>query len=238
MMYDLYYWSTPNGLKPVLFLEEAGLEYQIKEINIGKGDQFEPEFLKISPNNRIPALVDHKPADGGEKVSVFESGAILLYLAEKHKMFLPEDVRKRTVVYEWLMWQMGGIGPMLGQAHHFIAYAPEQIPYAIDRYANEATRLYNILNRRLADRDFVCDEYSIADMAIYPWTRSMDRQNQNPDDFPNVLAWQKRIADRPAVTKAIQDYEAQRASRLSSAQDEDAKKVLFGQTDTKAPDKE
>ncbi len=234
-MIDLYYWTTPNGQKVLIYLIEAGLEYKIKPIHIGRGDQFEPEFLRISPNNRIPAIVDHAPADGGEPVSVFESGAILLYLGEKLGQFLPASGRGRIEVFEWLMWQMGGLGPMLGQNHHFRAFCDDQIPYAIDRYTKEATRLYNVLNRRLAGRDWICDQYSIADMACYPWTTSYERQGQDMEDFPQVKAWQERMAHRPAVAQAYEIMERMRADTVSLADDEQAKKMLYGQTDTRPP---
>jgi GST-like protein len=201
-MIDLYYWTTPNGHKITLFLEEAGVPYRLHGINIGKGEQFRPEFLKISPNNKIPAIVDHEPAGGGEAVSIFESGAILLYLAEKTKKFLPTDVRGRTLVLEWLFWQVGGLGPMLGQNHHFSQYAPEKIPYAIDRYAKETHRLYGVLDQQLEKKDFIADEYSIADMAAYPWIVPYERQGQKLEDFPNVKTWFQRMADRPAVKAA------------------------------------
>ncbi|EJL02066.1 MULTISPECIES: glutathione binding-like protein [Pseudomonas] len=202
-MIDLYYWTTPNGHKISLFLEEAGLPYKVHPINIGQGEQFKPEFLKIAPNNRIPAIVDHEPADGGEPISLFESGAILLYLAEKTGQFLPKDLRGRQEVLQWLFWQMGGLGPMAGQNHHFSQFAPEKIPYAIKRYVDETARLYGVLDRRLADRDFVAgSEYSIADMAIYPWTVSHKWQSQRLEDFPNVQRWFNRIKERPATVKA------------------------------------
>jgi len=201
-MIDLYYWTTPNGHKITLFLEETGLPYTIKPINIGKNEQFAPDFLKISPNNRIPAIVDHQPADGGAPISVFESGAILLYLAEKTGKFIPQDPRKRIQVLEWLFWQMGGLGPMLGQNHHFGTFAPEKIPYAIDRYVKETARLYGVLDKRLEGREFIVDEYSIADMAAFPWIASYQRQQMNLDDFPNVARWFDTIAARPATAKA------------------------------------
>ena len=171
-MIDLHYWPTPNGHKITLFLEEAGLPYTILPVNIGKGEQFRPDFLKIAPNNRMPAIVDHEPAGGGEPISVFESGAILLYLADKTGRFLPKDLRGRTTALEWLFWQMGGLGPMAGQNHHFSVYAPEKIPYAIDRYVKETNRLYGVLDRQLAGRDFIAGDYTIADMASYPLERS------------------------------------------------------------------
>ena len=231
-MIDLYYWPTPNGHKITMFLEEAGLDYEIKPIDIGRGAQFEPDFLKIAPNNRMPAIVDHEPADGGAPISVFESGAILQYLAEKTGQFLPSDLRGRTEVMQWLFWQMGGLGPMLGQNHHFKVYAPEPLPYAIERYVKETTRLYNVLNRRLADRDFVAGAYSIADMACYPWIVPYERQGQNLDDFPQLKRWFEAVRARPATVRA---YEKGELYRTRETVDEEAKKILFGQTDTAAP---
>jgi len=231
-MIDLYYWPTPNGHKITMFLEEAGLPYEIKPIDIGRGAQFEPDFLEIAPNNRMPAIVDHEPADGGKPISVFESGAILQYLAEKTGQFLPADLRGRTEVMQWLFWQMGGLGPMLGQNHHFKVYAPEPLPYAIDRYVNETTRLYNVLNRRLADRDFVAGAYSIADMACYPWIVPYERQGQNLDDFQHLKRWFEAVRVRPATVRA---YEKGELYRTRETVDEEAKKILFGQTDTAAP---
>ncbi|MBS4079787.1 MULTISPECIES: glutathione binding-like protein [Pseudomonas] len=202
-MIDLYYWTTPNGHKISLFLEEAGLPYKVHPINISQGEQFQPHFLKISPNNRIPAIVDHQPVDGGEPLSVFESGAILLYLAEKTGQFLPKDLRGRQTALQWLFWQMGGLGPMAGQNHHFSQFAPEKIPYAIKRYIDETARLYGVLNKQLADNEFVAgSEYSIADMAIYPWIVSHKWQSQNLEDFPHVQRWFNHIKDRPATVKA------------------------------------
>lgn len=188
-MIDLYYWTTPNGHKITIFLEESGLPYRIRPVNISKGEQFEPGFLSISPNNRMPAIVDDEPADGGPPLSVFESGAILVYLAEKCARFLPADPRGRAQTLQWLFWQMGGLGPMLGQNHHFVQYAPEKIPYAIDRYVKETNRLYGVLNRRLAESEFMAGEYSIADMASYPWIVPWERQGQNLDDFPHLKRW-------------------------------------------------
>ena len=231
-MIDLYYWPTPNGHKITMFLEEAGLDYEIKPVDIGRGAQFEPDFLKIAPNNRMPAIVDHEPADGGAPISVFESGAILQYLAEKTGRFLPSDVRARTEVMQWLFWQMGGLGPMLGQNHHFKVYAPEPLPYAIERYVKETTRLYNVLNRRLADRDFVAGAYSIADMACYPWIVPYERQGQDLDDFPQLKRWFEAVRARPATVRA---YEKGELYRTRETVDEEAKKILFGQTDTAAP---
>ncbi len=231
-MIDLYYWPTPNGHKITMFLEETGLPYEIKPIDIGRGAQFDPEFLKIAPNNRMPAIVDDEPADGGAPISVFESGAILQYLAEKTGQFLPSDLRGRTEVMQWLFWQMGGLGPMLGQNHHFKVYAPEPLPYAIDRYVNETTRLYNVLNRRLADREFVAGDYSIADMASYPWIVPHERQGQKLEDFPHLQRWFEAIRARPATVRA---YEAGEKYRTRETVDEEAKKILFGQTDTAPP---
>ncbi|KEZ71621.1 glutathione binding-like protein [Pseudomonas syringae] len=202
-MIDLHYWTTPNGHKITLFLEEAGLPYTIFPVNIGKDEQFKAEFLKIAPNNRIPAIVDHQPADGGAPLSLFESGAILLYLAEKTGQFIPQDLRGRQEVSQWLFWQMGGLGPMAGQNHHFNRFAKEKIPYAIERYVNETARLYGVLDKRLADRQFVAgDEYSIADMAIYPWIVPHTYQQQNLDDFPHLKRWFDSIAGREATQRA------------------------------------
>ncbi|MBD8095068.1 glutathione S-transferase N-terminal domain-containing protein [Pseudomonas fluorescens] len=204
-MIDLYYWTTPNGHKVSLFLEEAGLPYKVHPINIGQGDQFKPDFLKIAPNNRIPAIVDHNPTDGGAPLSLFESGAILLYLAEKTGQFIPKDLRGRQEALQWLFWQMGGLGPMAGQNHHFSQFAPEKIPYAIKRYVDETARLYGVLDRRLADRAFVAGEdYSIADMAIYPWIVSHKWQSQRLEDFPHVQRWFNSIKERPATVRAYE----------------------------------
>jgi len=202
-MIDLHYWTTPNGHKVSLFLEEAGLPYKIFPVDITQNDQFKPEFLQISPNNRIPAIVDNDPVDGGEPISLFESGAILLYLAEKTGKFIPQDLRGRQEALQWLFWQMGGLGPMAGQNHHFNRFAKEKIPYAIKRYVDETTRLYGVLDRRLADRDFVAgSEYSIADMAIYPWIARHSWQDQNLTDFPNLKRWYDAIANRDATKRA------------------------------------
>jgi len=202
-MIDLYYWTTPNGHKISLFLEEAGLPYTLYPVNIGLGEQFKPEFLKIAPNNRIPAIVDHQPTDGGQPLSLFESGAILLYLAEKTGQFLPQDLRGRQEALQWLFWQMGGLGPMAGQNHHFSQFAPEKIPYAIKRYVDETARLYGVLDRRLADRKFVAgSDYSIADMAIYPWIASYKKQSQKLEDFPHLQRWFNSIQARPATERA------------------------------------
>jgi GST-like protein len=226
-MIDLYYWPTPNGHKITMFLEEAGLDYRIFPIDISAGDQFKPEFLAFSPNNRMPAIIDHAPADGGEAITVFESGAILVYLAEKTGCFLPSDVRGRKTVLEWLFWQMGGLGPMAGQNHHFAIYAPEKLPYAINRYVNETNRLYGVLDRRLAGRDFLTGEYSIADMAAYPWIVPYARQGQNLDDTPNLKRWFETIKARPSTIAAYARAEPY-ASR--PAVTEEGKKLLFGQT--------
>ncbi len=225
-MIDLYYWATPNGHKITMFLEETGLKYRIIPIDIGKGDQFKPEFLKIAPNNRIPAMVDHETADGGAPVSLFESGAILLYLAEKTGKFMPKDLRGRLEVSQWLFWQMGNLGPMAGQNGHFGRYAPEKIPYAIERYTNETGRLYAVLNKRLAGREFIAGEYSIADMACYPWVVPHERHGQKLADFPNLKRWFDMIAARLATIKA---YEGVAASYSKPMTDEE-RKVLFGQS--------
>jgi GST-like protein len=227
-MIDLYYWTTPNGHKITLFLEETGLPYALHPINIGKGEQFQPDFLRIAPNNRIPAIIDNAPADGGEPVSIFESGAILLYLAEKTGRFLSTDLRQRVDTLQWLFWQMAGLGPMAGQNHHFTQYAPEQVPYAIDRYVKETARLYAVLDRRLADRAFITgDDYTIADMACYPWIVPHERQRQNLDDFPNIKRWFDAIQQRPATVRA---YEiAERINPSQPPMSDEAKKVLFGQ---------
>jgi GST-like protein len=201
-MLELHYWPTSNGQKVALFLEEAELPWKAFPINISKGEQHAPAFLKISPNNRIPALIDPEPAGGGGPLSLFESGAILLYLAEKIGRFIPREVRGRAEVLQWLFWQMGGLGPMAGQNHHFAGGAPEKIPYAIDRYVKETARLYGVLDRRLADREFVAGDYSIADMACYPWIVPHERQAQKLEDFPNVKRWFETITQRPAVERA------------------------------------
>ena len=226
-MIDLYYWTTPNGHKITLFLEEVGLPYTLVPINIGAGDQFKPEFLKIAPNNRIPAIVDRAPQDGGAPVSVFESGAILLYLAEKTGQLIPTELRDRVEVLQWLFWQMGGLGPMAGQNHHFSQYAPEPIPYAIKRYVNETGRLYGVLNQRLSDREFVAGEYSIADIAIYPWIVPYERQGQALTDFPHVQRWFTAIQARPATQRAYAQADAFKAQQISPDQ---ARDLLFNQS--------
>jgi len=225
-MLDLYYWTTPNGHKITMFLEEVELPYRIMPVNIGKGEQFEPGFLKISPNNRMPALVDHAPADGGPPLSVFESGAILLYLADKTGRLIPPDLRGRNEVLQWLFWQMGGLGPMAGQNHHFTQYAPDPIPYAIDRYVKETARLYAVLNKRLAERDYIAGEYSIADMACYPWIVPHERQRQNLADFPHLQRWFAAINGRPATLRA---YAKAAEVNAIPGISEEAKRVLFGQ---------
>ncbi|MEH2339579.1 glutathione binding-like protein [Nostoc sp.] len=226
-MIDLYYWPTPNGHKITIFLEEVGLPYTINPVNIGAGEQFKPEFLKISPNNRMPAIVDHEPADGSAPISVFESGAILLYLAEKTGKLIPQDLRARTKVLEWLFWQMAGLGPMAGQNHHFSAYAPEKIEYAINRYVNETGRLYAVLNKQLADREFVASDYSIADIAAYPWIVPYERQSQNLEDFPHIKRWFETIKARPATIRAYEKAEALQTQALDPDKSRD---MLFNQS--------
>jgi GST-like protein len=226
-MIDLYYWTTPNGHKITMFLEETGLPYKILPVNIGTGAQFDPAFLAIAPNNRIPAIVDHEPKGGGAPLSVFESGAILLYLAEKCGRLLPADLRGRVQVTQWLFWQMAGLGPMAGQNHHFSRYAPEKIPYAIERYVKETNRLYGVLNRRLATQDFLAGEYSIADIACYPWIVPYEAQGQKLEDFPHLQRWFNAIHDRPATLRA---YEKAATINTQTTMTEEAKRVLFGQT--------
>ena len=226
-MIDLHYWPTPNGHKVAMFLEETAMPYRLVPVNIGKGEQFKPEFLAISPNNRMPAIVDHRPLDGGPPISVFESGAILLYLADKSEQFIPSDIRGRTQVTEWLFWQVAGLGPMAGQYHHFSRYAPEKIPYAIDRYVKETNRLYGVLNKRLAGREFIAGDYSIADMAAYPWVVPHEAQGQNLSDFPHLKRWFETIEARPATVRA---YALGQSFSNNSPMTEEAKKILFGQT--------
>jgi GST-like protein len=229
-MIELFYWPTPNGHKITMFLEETGLDYRIVPVDIGRGDQFKPDFLKIAPNNRMPAIIDHAPADGGAPVSVFESGAILLYLAEKTGRFIPAELRGRVEVLQWLFWQMGGLGPMAGQNHHFKQYAPEPIPYAIDRYVNETNRLYGVLDRRLADRPFVAGaDYSIADMAAYPWTVGHERQGQDLGEFPNLQRWFETIRARPATVRAYA-WGPKVSPPGRQTMDDEAKRIMFGQT--------
>lgn len=222
-MIDLHYWPTPNGHKITIFLEEAGLPYTLHKVDIGKGDQFKPDFLKIAPNNRMPAIVDHAPKDGGAPISVFESGAILQYLAEKTGKFLSSDIRAKTETMQWLFWQMGGLGPMAGQNGHFNVYAPEKVPYAIERYTKETSRLYGVLNKRLADREYMSGDYSIADMASYPWIVPYENHKQKLEDFPHVKRWFDAIKARPAVIKAY--AHAGERKPMTDAE----RKVLFNQ---------
>ena len=222
---ELHYWPTPNGWKITIMLEELAVPYEVKYVNIGKGEQFEPSFLKIAPNNRMPAIVDPEGPDG-KPISIFESGAILQYLGRKFGKFYPAGERDRVEVEQWLFWQMGGLGPMAGQAHHFRQYAPEKLPYAIDRYTNEVNRLYGVMNKRLADREFLAGEYSIADMASIGWTRSYKNQGQDLDDFPHLKRWFDAILARPAVERALAVGQER---RNNLADDKDAQKVLFGQ---------
>ncbi len=224
----LHYWPTPNGWKIAILLEELGLPYNLKMVDIGKGEQFEPDFLAIAPNNRMPAIVDNDGPDG-EPISVFESGAIMQYLARKHGQFYGEGPREQVEVEQWLMWQMGGLGPMAGQAHHFLHYSPEEVPYGEKRYTDEVNRLYGVLNRRLAERDYVAGPYSIADMAIWPWAVLWKRQDQDIAQFPHMQAWLKRIGERPAVIKGKALSEE---SRGDIGTDKEAQKILFGQKAT------
>ena len=226
-MIDLYYWTTPNGHKITIFLEEAGLPYRVVPVDIGKGDQFKPQFLKIAPNNRIPAIIDTAPSDAGKAISVFESGAILQYLAEKSGQFLPVDIRGRAEVMQWLFWQMGGLGPMAGQNHHFVQYAPEKIPYAVTRYVRETNRLYGVLDKRLADREFLAGAYSIADMAAYPWIVPHEQQQQNLADFPHLKRWFEAIRARRAVQRA---YEIAASINQTPVVTSQSRELLFGQT--------
>ena len=225
-MIELYTWPTPNGHKVHIMLEETGLPYRVHPIDIGAGDQFKPEFLKISPNNKMPAIVD-TDGPGGKPMPLAESGAILFYLASKTGRFLPEDLRKRWQVMQWVMFQMGHIGPMLGQAHHFLGYAPEKIPYAMNRYSKEANRLYGVMDRRLAESKFIaCGEYTIADMAIMPWLRFPERQGVNIADYPHVKKWFDGIAVRPAVQRGLKVL----ADLRKPVMDDKAKEMLFGAT--------
>ena len=224
---ELHMWPTPNAFKVSIFLEEAGLPYDVKLVNIGKGEQFAPEFLRISPNNRMPAIVDPDGPDG-KPVSVFESGAILQYLGRKTGKFYPSDERGRINVEQWVMWQMGGLGPMCGQAHHFRQYAPEKIDYAVNRYTNEVNRLYGVLNRQLDGKPYICGDYSIADMMSYPWVRPFERQGQKLEDFAHLKAWFERMEARPAVKRGLEAGKDAQTMDLST--DKDAQKMLFGQT--------
>ncbi len=235
-MIDLHYWTTPNGHKVTLFLEETKLEYRVLPVNIGKGEQFRPEFLRIAPNNRIPAIVDQTPAGGGAPIPVFESGAILLYLADKTGQLIPKDLRGRTEALEWLFWQMAGLGPMAGQNGHFNHAAPEKLPYAIDRYERETARLFAVLNKRLQDRDFVAGagrgEYSIADIASYPWTRNFTRLNQDIEQFPNLKRWQSVIAARPATVRAYALADQLNPPTPPAPLTDEQRKLLYGQDAT------
>ena len=224
---DLHYWPTPNGWKISIFLEEVGLPYNVVPVDIAAGDQFEEEFLKISPNNKMPAIVDHEGPDGGP-ISLFESGAILIYLSEKTGQFFPQDPRVRYEILSWLMFQMGHVGPMLGQAHHFRGYAPEKIPYAIDRYTNEAARLYGVMDRHLAENDYFVGDYSIADVAIYPWLVPYERQGQDMNDFPNLYRWFEQVGARPAVERGLAVGEELR--KPIEEVDEESRNRLFGNT--------
>ncbi|MES2532835.1 MAG: glutathione binding-like protein [Pseudomonadota bacterium] len=227
---DVYSWPTPNGHKVHLMLEECGLPYRLHPVNIGKGDQFAPDFLAISPNNKIPAITDPDGPDG-QPISLFESGAILLYLAGKTGRFLPASDRDRFTVLQWLMFQVGGVGPMLGQAHHFRLYAAEKIPYAIDRYSNEAKRLYGVIDRQLgASRWIAGDEYTVADMAIFPWLRNWQGQGIQLDDFPALKRWFETIAERPATQRAVKLM----ADLRKPVHDASEREVLFGKTQYQA----
>jgi GSH-dependent disulfide-bond oxidoreductase len=228
-MIELHYWTTPNGHKITIFLEETGLAYQIVPVDIGKGDQFKREFLTISPNNRIPAMIDHDPADGGKPIPVFESGAMLLYLADKTGKFIPHDLRGRTQVLEWLFWQMANLGPNSGQNNHFSNYAVEKIPYAMDRYRNEVNRLYGVLNRRLADRAYLAGDYSIADMASYPWIVPYERQGQKLEAFPHLKRWFEAIQARSAVQRAYAKAKEINPN-LGGIRTAEERAILFGQT--------
>lgn len=225
-MIDLYYWTTPNGHKLTMYLEETGLAYRLKPVNISRGEQFDPAFLAISPNNRIPAIVDHAPSIGGAPLPLFESGAILLYLADKTHQLIPADPRRRWECIQWLFWQMAGLGPMAGQNHHFGSYARERIPYAIDRYVNETARLYAVLDHRLRGREFIAGEYSIADVACYPWVLP-ERQHQDLADFPDLARWKQAIAARPATVRAYAI--AQTINTRPAVDDEASRKILFMQ---------
>ncbi len=225
---ELFYWPTPNGHKITIMLEELGVPYAVKYINIGRGEQFAPDFLKIAPNNRMPAIID-PDGPGGAPISVFESGAILQYLGRKYGRFYPTDERARVQVEEWLFWQMGGLGPMAGQAHHFRQYAPEKIEYGINRYTNEVNRLYGVMNRRLAEHEYLAGAYSIADMACIGWVRPYENQGQTLDDFPNLKRWFEAVLARPAVQRGIEVGKEERARQASLAEDKEAQKILFNQ---------
>ena len=226
-MIDLYYWPTPNGHKITIFLEEAGMPYRLLPVDIAVGDQFKPDFLQVSPNNRIPAIVDQEPTDGGGPIAVFESGAVLVYLAEKTGRFLPASARPRAEVMQWLFWQTSGLGPMAGQNHHFSLYAPERIPYAVERYIKETNRLYCVADHRLADREFLAGDYSIADMAAYPWIVPYERQGQKLELFPNLRRWFEAIRQRPAIERA---YALGKTVTTKPTVTDASRSVLFGQT--------
>jgi len=228
-MIELHYWTTPNGHKITIFLEEIGLPYKIVPVNINKGEQFKREFLAFSPNNRIPAIVDDEPADGGRPLTLFESGAILLYLADKTGRFIPKDLRGRTETIQWLFWQMANLGPMAGQNNHFNNYAVEKLPYAMDRYRNEVNRLYGVLDRQLADRTFIAGDYSIADMASYPWIVPHERQGQKLEDFPNLKRWFEAVRARPAVVHAYEKAKEINPNPPGIRTAEE-RAILFGQT--------
>ena len=226
-MIELFFWPTPNGMKPLIFLRETGFEYELTPVDINQGEQFGQRFLKIAPNGRIPAIVDTVPKGGGSPVSVFESGTILIYLAEKAGALLPDSLRARTEVLEWVMWQMAGLGPMLGQNHHFNVYAPKKVPYAIRRYNDEASRLYAVLDHRLAEREFICTDYTISDIACYPWVARHERHQIDLDSFPNVKRWFATISERPAVIEA---YREAKTVNVGTPVTKTSHNVLFGQT--------
>ena len=226
-MIELFFWPTPNGMKPLIFLHEIGLEYELTAVDINKGDQFAQEFLDIAPNGRIPAIIDHAPAASETAVSVFESGAILIYLAEKTGQLLPQSEKGRTEVLEWVMWQMAGLGPMLGQNHHFNVYAPQKVPYAIKRYNDEASRLYAVLDLRLAEREYICSDYTISDIVCYPWIARHERHQINLDDFPSVKRWFDTMSGRPAVRDA---YDRAEKMNVGAPVTDASKSILFGQT--------
>ena len=226
-MIELFFWPTPNGMKPLIFLHEVGLEYELTAVDINKGDQFAQEFLDIAPNGRIPAIIDHAPAASEKAVSVFESGAILIYLAEKTGQLLPQSEKGRTEVLEWVMWQMAGLGPMLGQNHHFNVYAPQKVPYAIKRYNDEASRLYAVLDLRLAEREYICSDYTISDIVCYPWIARHQRHQINLDDFPSVKRWFDTMSGRPAVRDA---YDRAEKMNVGAPVTDASKSILFGQT--------
>ena len=226
-MIELFFWPTPNGMKPLIFLHEVGLEYELTAVDINQGDQFAQEFLEIAPNGRIPAIIDHAPAASEKAVSVFESGAILIYLAEKTGQLLPQSEKGRTEVLEWVMWQMAGLGPMLGQNHHFNVYAPQKVLYAIKRYNDEASRLYAVLDLRLAEREYICSDYTISDIVCYPWIARHQRHQINLDDFPSVKRWFDTMSGRPAVRDA---YDRAEKMNVGAPVTDASKSILFGQT--------